>query len=86
MKIIIAGGGKIGSTLTAQLSAEGHEITVVDRKAEVLENIMESYDVIAVQGNSASMDVLEQADVQEANLLIAATDTDEVNLLSCMTA
>ena len=86
MKIIIAGGGKIGSTLTAQLSAEGHEITVIDRKAEVLENIMESYDVIAVQGNSASMDVLEQADVQEANLLIAATDTDEVNLLSCMTA
>ena len=49
MKIIIAGGGKIGSTLTAQLSAEGHEITVVDRKAEVLDNIMESYDVIAVQ-------------------------------------
>ncbi len=86
MRILIAGGGKIGSTLISQLSAEGHEITVIDRNTEVLEKIMEHYDVIAVAGNSASMGTLEEAGIMNADLMIAATDTDEVNLLSCMTA
>ncbi len=85
MKIIVAGGGKIGSTLTAQLAEEGHELTVIDNDTDVLENLMQQYDVIGVQGNAASMEVLEAAGVREANLLIAATDADEVNLLSCMT-
>lgn len=86
MRILVAGGGKIGSTLIGQLSAEGHEITVIDKSTEVLEKIMEHYDVIAVAGNSASMGILEEAGVMNADLMIAATDTDEVNLLSCMTA
>ena len=86
MKILIAGGGKVGSSLIRQLTTEGHEITLIDRSAGVLEEIMEQYDIIAVQGNSATMSVLEEAGVADANLLIAATDADEVNLLCCMTA
>ena len=86
MNIIIAGDGKVGSMLTRQLSSEGHDITVIDSNPRVLEATVERYDVIAVHGNCASMDVLLQAGVKEANLLIAATSEDEVNLLCCTTA
>jgi len=86
MNIIIAGDGKVGSMLTRQLSTEGHDITVIDSNSKVLEATVERYDVIAVHGNCASMDVLQQAGVKDADLLIAATSEDEVNLLCCTTA
>ena len=86
MNIIIAGDGKVGSTLTRQLSAEGYNVTVIDSNASVLERSVERYDVIAVHGNCASMDVLRQAGVMDADLLIAATSADEINLLCCTTA
>ena len=86
MNIIIAGDGKVGSLLTRQLSSEGYDITVIDSNAKVLESSVERYDVIAVHGNCASMAVLQQAGVKDADLLIAATNADEVNLLCCTTA
>ena len=85
MRIIIAGGGKVGAELTRKLSREGHEITLIDYDAEVLENVMEHYDIISIQGNAASLDTLEEANIKEAELLIAATDRDEENMLACMT-
>ena len=86
MNIIIAGDGKVGSMLTRQLSAEGYDVTVIDRNPTVLQSSIERYDVISVHGNCASMSVLQQADVKSADLLIAATGEDEVNLLCCTTA
>lgn len=86
MKIIIAGDGKVGLSLARQLSAEGHDLTLIDLDHKVLETTVEQYDVMAVEGNCAAMSVLLQAGVKEANLLIAATNADEVNLLCCMTA
>lgn len=86
MKIIIAGNGKVGMMLTRQLSAEGYDLTLIDANQKVLESSEEKYDVMSVQGNCASMEVLEQAGVREARLLIAVTNADEVNLLCCMTA
>ncbi len=86
MNIIIAGDGKVGSMLTRQLSSEGHNVTVIDSNPRVLESSVERYDVISVHGNCASMGVLQQAGVREAELLIAATSADEVNLLCCTTA
>lgn len=86
MNIIIAGDGKVGSMLTRQLSSEGYDITVIDNDARVLESSVERYDVISVHGNCASMGVLLQAGVKDADLLIAATSHDEVNLLCCTTA
>lgn len=86
MKIIIAGEGKVGSNLTRQLSAEGYDLTLIDAKAKVLEVSEERFDIMAVQGNCASMEVLERAGVKEADLLIAVTNADEINLLCCMTA
>ena len=86
MNIIIAGDGKVGATLTRLLCAEGHNITLVDTNARVLEKSQEQYDVMSVHGNCAAMDTLLQAGVREAELLIAATSADEVNLLCCTTA
>ena len=86
MKIIIAGDGKMGATLTRQLSAEGYDLTVIDFNSKVLESSEERYDVMVVQGNCASMDVLRQAGVKEADLMIAVVGADEVNLLCCVTA
>lgn len=86
MKILIAGDGKVGATLARQLSAEGHDLTIIDLNQRVLEDSMERYDLITIQGNCASMNVLKQAEVEDADLLIAVTNADEVNLLCCMTA
>ncbi len=86
MNIIIAGDGKVGSMLTRQLSSEGYDVTVIDSNSSVLESSVERYDVISVHGNCASMSVLQQAGVKDADLLIAATSEDEVNLLCCTTA
>lgn len=86
MNIIIAGDGKVGSTLTRRLTSDGYAVTVIDRDAAVLESSVERYDVFSVQGNCASMAVLQQAGVMDADLLIAATSEDEVNLLCCTTA
>ena len=86
MHIIIAGDGKVGSSLARQLAAEKHDITLIDNNNAVLTSSVERMDVMAVHGNCASMEVLLQAGVKEADLLIAATSADEINLLCCTTA
>lgn len=86
MKIIIVGDGKVGQTLTKQLSKEGHDLTVVDSNPRILNDNIENFDILTVEGNGASMETLRRADAGEADLLIAATSTDEINLLSCITA
>ena len=86
MNIIIAGGGKVGQTLLRQLTAEGHDVTLIDHSMRVLSSTMERHDLITVSGNCASREVLLSAGMKDADLLIAVTGADEVNLLCCMTA
>ena len=86
MKIIIAGDGKVGATLTRQFTAEDHDVTIIDSDSGILDSTMERYDLISVHGNCASMTVLNQAGVKEADLLVAVTNHDEINLLCCTTA
>ena len=86
MNIIIAGDGQVGSSLTQQLSREGYDVTLIDNNPAVLSASVERYDVLGVQGNCASMDVLRDAGVWDADLLIAVTSADEINLLCCTTA
>ena len=86
MRIIIAGIGKVGITLAGQLSAEGHDITLIDQDSLLLEEHATQFDALGVCGNCASRDILLTADVEHANLVIAVTDADEINLLCCMTA
>lgn len=86
LKIIIAGGGKVGIALVKQLSSEGYDLTLIDSNQKLLESAMEKYDVMTVAGNCATMDTLTYAGVEDADLLIAATSEDEINLLCCITA
>ena len=86
MKILIAGSGQVGRSLVRQLSAEGYDLTVIDNQPQVLERMVEQYDVMAVHGNCASMETLRAAGVSDADLLITATGSDELNLLCSMTA
>ena len=83
---LIAGYGKLGSTLVRQLSNEGYDLTIIESDPLKLEQCMEIYDVMGIEGNCASMDVLREAKVEDADLLIAMTGQDEINLLSCITA
>ena len=86
MKIIIAGCGKVGYALAEQLNEEGHELTIIDineEKGRLVGNVL---DVMCIQGNATSYRVQEEAGVKEADLLIAVTNKDEVNLLCCLIA
>lgn len=86
MKIIIAGDGKVGNLLVEQLAKEGHDIVVIDRDANVLHYSQEKLDVAIVVGNCASTSVLKEAGIQDCDLMIAVTSSDEVNLLSVLLA
>ncbi len=86
MNIIIVGDGKVGAALAGQLAKEGHDVTIVDSNPKVLTDTAEQMDVMAVIGNGASMATLKEAGAGEADVLIAATSRDEVNLLTCLTA
>lgn len=86
MKIIVIGCGKIGETIIASLTDEGHDIVAVDTNPETIAGITDTYDVMAVCGNGADCDVLEEAGAPEADLLLSATGSDELNMLSCFLA
>ena len=85
MKIIIVGCGKVGETLTELLSNEGkHDITVIDLNRQLLQNIANTYDVMGIAGNGTSFNVLQEAGVDQTDVLIAVTNSDELNLLCCV--
>lgn len=86
MKIIIAGAGKVGETLAAQLSEEKYDVTLIDTRTSALEACVSAYDVIAICGNCAAVATLRDAGIENADLLICATGNDEVNLLTSVTA
>lgn len=86
MKIIIVGGGKVGATLAEHLAREEHDVTIIDRRAEALRQASERLDVMTVEGNGATLAVQMDAGVDTADLLIAVTSTDELNLLACLIA
>lgn len=86
MKIIIVGCGKVGMTITEQLSNEGHDVSVIDWDSSVIHDATNNFDVMGVVGNGASYNVQMEADIEDADLLIAVTDSDELNLLCCLIA
>ena len=84
MQIIIVGCGKVGRKLAAQLSKENNNVTVVDMDPERVRNVSTMYDVMGVVGNGTSYTVLEEADIEHTDIMIAVTESDEVNLLCCV--
>ena len=86
MQILIVGCGNVGQTLVQQLSKEGHNITVIEEKNAVLQDVVNSYDVMGIVGNGASYSIMKDAGIDKAELMIAVTDSDELNLLCCLIA
>lgn len=86
MKIIIVGCGKVGRTISEQLDGEGHSITVVDINPRCVNRLAEHLDVMGVEGDGASRDVLKEAGVENSDLVIAVADADELNLYICLLA
>lgn len=86
MEIIIVGCGKVGSNLAELLSNEHHNIVAIDTDNSKIEQLSEDLDVLGLAGNGASIDVLNEANVQTADILIAVTGSDETNLLICLMA
>lgn len=86
MNIVIIGDGKVGAALTEHLSNEGHDVVVIDKNPKVVEDAVNRYDVMGLCGNGASYSVQKEAGVDKARLFIAATSSDELNILSCLVA
>ena len=86
LKIIIIGCGKVGRTLVEQLSQEGHDITIIDKNRERLSQLANLYDVMGLVGNGASYNIQKEAGIGNADLIIAVTGSDELNLLCCTIA
>lgn len=86
LNIIIVGCGKVGTTLSEQLSNEGHDITIIDKDAQRVQEIATLYDIMGLTGNGASYSVQMEAGIENADLIIAVTNSDELNLLCCTIA
>ncbi len=86
MNIVIVGDGKVGATLAEQLSYENHNVVVIDRNPKVIEQLVNSFDVMGICGNGASYEVQLEAGVKDARIFIAATSSDELNILCCLMA
>ncbi len=86
MKIIIVGCGKVGVTLAERLNAENHDITLIDKDAATLRTVADRIDVMGVEGNGVSYQVQTEAGIRQADLLIATTGSDEMNMLCCLMA
>ena len=86
MKIVIIGLGTIGKTILRALSGEEHTVTIIDQNKDRIENLIEKHDVMGVVGNGASMDIQNEAGVADAELVIALTRSDELNILACLVA
>ncbi len=86
MKIIIIGNGKVGFAIAKQLEKEGHDITIIENKPQVLESTMNILDAEGINGNGANYEVLMQAKADQADLVIAVTSSDEINIIACLIA
>ena len=85
MKIIIVGDGKVGFTLAEHLSREEHDVTIIDTSDNALQKASDTLDVMCIKGNGASLTALKEAGADTADLLIAVTNLDEVNMVCCLT-
>lgn len=86
MKIVVAGCGKIGQTVIGSLVAEGHDLVAIDSDNEILQELTNIYDIMVICGNCADSDVLEEIAIHEAELFVALTGSDELNMLACFVA
>ena len=86
MNIIICGAGRVGSSISKQLSAQGHSITIIDQSSEFIQKINDTQDVKGIVGRATFPSVLEKAGAEEADMIVAVTQNDETNMVICQVA
>ena len=86
MKVVICGAGQVGTGIAGQLARENNDVTVIDHSPELIDRIESALDVTTVLGHGAHPDILERAQIREADMLIAVTHSDEVNMIACQMA
>lgn len=86
MKIIVVGAGEVGSHIAKILSHEGHDVTIIEADADKAANVQEQLDVLVLHGNAVSMKALRQAGIEKADLMLAVTNSDETNIVTCILA
>ena len=86
MKIIIVGAGQVGSSLSINLVKEGNDVTLIDKSADLLENIAEKVDLLTIHGNGAHPRILEAAGANKADMIVAVSKSDETNMIACQVA
>ena len=86
MNIIVVGGGKIGTTIISSLVSEGHDVVAIDSDPDVLSEITNVHDIMSVCGNAVDYETLLEAGVGKAEMFVAVTGSDEMNMLSCFMA
>lgn len=86
MKIIVVGGGKVGTALCRSLVGEKHDVILIEEKESVLKRVTKRYDIMGIVGNGANFKILEQAEVKNCDIFIALTDKDELNMIAAVLA
>ena len=86
LKIIIIGAGKVGCQIAQTLSSENHDVTLIEKNDTIRQSVQNNLDVLTVLGNGANVRTLEEAGIKQADMIIAVTSSDEVNMIACMTA
>ncbi len=86
MKIVVIGDGKVGRAITEHTCKEGHQVVVIDKNPKVIEELVNLYDIGGICGNGACLDIQQSARVDKADLVVAATSRDEINMLACLIA
>ena len=84
MKIVVVGAGKVGYSLAERLAQDQHDVYVIEKNSERIKNLENNLDVNLVQGNGSSISLLQEIGIEDMGMLIAVTDSDEVNMLACM--
>lgn len=86
MRILVVGDGKVGHTVAEQLTREGHDVVIIDKNEDVLQRCEDTLDVLCIRGNGANARTLLDAGVEKADFVVAATASDETNMLCCLIA
>lgn len=86
MKIIIVGAGKVGEYLFTDLNTEDNDIILIEKRQEILNEMLSKYDIMGISGSGTNYDVLEEAGVADSDVFISVTESDETNIISCIFA
>ena len=86
MKIVVVGGGKVGEVICQELSTEENDIVLIDKNQDLIDRLLNKFDIMGICGNGASYDILVEAGVENCDIFISVTEMDEINIIASILA